>query len=268
MTATPPVSPRFAGVVPPNFTPRPRTIHTGEDPANPDEFPTRELNGTVDPNPDGTPKLAAPEHHVTPLDLARAADIVRERAILWDGKDADETPFTDTPAQYVVRDHRYRYSFPGVRLAYVSSETTVKPRWTEIEIYRTEGGLWITHRVAVTTVAHVDNCAVLRRYHKTFAQGVGQIASDEMAPADRTACPECIGTNRRLHDMLHEDPASIKFERDRHQVSISETPESAIQTLHTTKRGVKNLGSLAASAIQMASDRSPHMAAVFYGTPK
>ena len=66
--------------------------------------------------------------------------------------------------------------------------------------------------------------------------------------------------------MLHSDPASLRFERDRHSATISTTPEEAIRTLKTSRGEHRVLGSLAGSAVRIAADRDPMMCAVFYGT--
>lgn len=264
--AIPTVSPRFGAVVPPTFHPDgPRyTQPDRDDDVNPDEFEARKIDAQAPTNPDGTPMLAKPSHKVTPLDLATARNIVKERKNLWTGQDADQI-FTDKIERFDVRDSTRRYVFNGVRLAYVSSESPDpdKTRWTDIEIYRTEGGMYIVHRVGVTSLVHLENCEQLVRYHKRHTPGINGIASDELPPQDREPCPDC---KPDLWNLLKTEPAVLKFERDRHQVFICETPENAVQALHTVKNGVKKLGSLAGSALQMASDRDPLLAAIFYGS--
>lgn len=261
----PSVSPRFGNVIPPNFNPTAAQQPREEDTTNPDEFDTRTINTQAPTHPDGTPMLAEPNHKVTPLDLATARAIVRQRAAQWEGADADAEKFSNTPQRHTVRDSTRKYAFTGVRLAYVSSEAPEKTRWTDIELYRTDGGIYIIHKVGVTTLVHLENCEQLVRYHKRHTPGIDGIASDELPPEERDACPDC---QPDLDYMLHNEPAALKFERDRHQVSIRETPEGAVQALHTVKNGVKKLGLLAGSALQMASDREPMLAAIFYGLEK
>lgn len=271
----PDVSPRFAPVIPAALleTTVSRRQHAAPSSENPDTFTTRELTRTAVPNPDGTPRLTTSEHRVTPLTLAQARAIVKERAARWDGHDADGEPFDDTPRRYDVRDNSRRYRFTGVRLSLVSSETPEKPRWTDIAIYRTNGGMYVVHRIAATTVVHHDACEIVTRFHRRYAN-IGNIAADEFAPDKRTPCPECMPTTADATPMeqyrhhLHTDPPSLRFERDRHIVSIVETPEEAIQALHTVKRGEKHLGPLAASALTMAADRDPYLSAVWYGQPR
>lgn len=262
----PTVSPRFGAIVPAPFTPIRDRADALEQTFNPDDFETRELDVKAPTNPDGTPKLADSSHKVSPLDLARAQQVVQERRSLWDGQDADEEPFTTDPKPHVVRDSTRRYAFNGVRLAYVSSEKPFKTRWTEIEVYRTQGGIYIVHRIGVTTLAHLEDCEQLKRYHKRYTPGINAIASDEFPPEKREPCEDC---KPDLQFMLHNEPAALKFERDRHQVHICETPEGVIQALHTPNRdtGKRELGSLAGSAVSMAADRDPLLASVFYGKP-
>jgi hypothetical protein len=251
---TPATSPRFADIVP--------TEKLGIDPENPDHFAIRELDTTVATNPDGSPRLVGANHHITPLDLAVARDIVNTRRDRWEGHDADETPYSDTPKRQNIRDSSRRYVFDGIRLAQVSSDTDYKPRWTEIEIYRTNGGMFISHRIGSTAVAHIDGCRILTEFNRRYAT-INSIASDEIDILDRAPCPECL-TEDKYDEYRTNHPEELRFERDRHTVTINETPEDLIQTLYTTKKGVRKLGPLAASALQIAADRSPELAAVFY----
>lgn len=262
----PTVSPRFGAIIPPPFSPTRDRLESTEQAFNPDDFETRKLDVKAPTNSDGSPILAAAGHRITPLDMAKATEVVRSRTALWEGRDADQAPFTTTPKQHVVRDSTRRYAFTGTRLAYVSSEKPFKNRWTEIEVYRTQGGIYIVHRIGVTTLVHLEDCDQLKRYHKRYCPGINGIASDELAPEDRDPCPDC---NPDLAALLHSEPAILKFERDRHQVHICETPEDVIQALHTPNRdtGKKELGSLAGSAVSMSSDRDPLLASVFYGNP-
>lgn len=238
----------------------------GEDNKNPRDFPTRSLADLKPPQHAGNPALLDPKAPVTvtPLDLAHARDIVTARAHTWDGKDADGAPFDPTPVPTLVRDSIRKYSFTGTRLAYVSSETDDKPRWTEIEIYRTESGIFVAHRVAVTTVAHQAGCEILIRYNKKYSSGLDALGNDEFGPEARTPCDKC---HPDIHTIMNTDPNALYCERDRHQVTISDYPESLIQALHTKKNGETTLGSLAASALQLAADRDIYLASVFYGTP-
>jgi hypothetical protein len=255
-----PVSPRFGAALPPPLAP-PRTP---EPDYNPDEFETRTLDAVADTNPDGTPILTEPSHKVTPLDLQKAAQIVEARKRMWDGMDSDEQPYNPEPVWHTIRDSTRKYRFEGVRLAAVSSERGHKTRWTDIEIFRTTGGLFIVHRVGVTTLVHLDDCEQLRKYHKRYTPGIEGIASDEFGPADRQPCPTC---KPPFKELLHTEPALLRFERDRHTVSIEATAEGMIQALHTNKDGDRQLGSLAASALQFSADRNPEIASVFYAPP-
>lgn len=232
------------------------------------------VEGVLPPFMDGTPHDIDPDRilprevsafsssRVTPLDLAQAQRIVDSRHKQWDGQDADELPFSFTEQQYTVHDGMRRYVFKGLRLAYVSSERGHKPRWTDIVIYKTSGGRYLTDRVGVSAVAHVGNCPVLSQYGRKIAAGVDSIASTELAATERTPCNVC---RPDLHVLLHSDPASLLFERDRHVVVLADTPEKLIESLHQQREGRMILGSLAASALQLAADRDPVLASRFYG---
>lgn len=271
----PDVSPRFAAAVPTMLlesrVPRRQVAEVQDD--NPESFAVRELTRTAATNPDGTPRLASSDDKVTPLTLAQAREIVAERRSRWDGMDADGAPFEEIPRRYRVRDNSRYYAFTGVRLSLVSSENDAKPRWTDIAVYRTNGGMYVVHRVAVTTVVHHDACPIVERYHRRYAN-IASIAADEFGPDSRVPCSECMPTtadstaSEKYRQHMHTDPASLRFERDRHVVAVVDTPEDAIQALHTVKRGEKMLGPLAGSALTMAADRDPYLSSVWYGTPK
>ena len=216
-------------------------------------------------HPDGSPILAQPHHHVTPLDLSEAKVIVSRNRARWANSDADGAPFDETPVQHTIRDSSRKYVFDGVRLAHVSSEKPHKSRWTDISIYRTVGNLFITHRVGVSAVVHLAECTELDRPGSTTSSLSG-IAVDELPPEERDPCPRCLKTVEEYDAVLHSDPASLRFERDRHSATISTTPEEAIRTLKTSRGEHRVLGSLAGSAVRIAADRDPMMCAVFYGT--
>lgn len=215
-------------------------------------------------HPDGSPILAQPHHGVTPLDLDKARDLVARNSGKWTTSDADGVPFDDTPARRTIRDATRRYVFEGVRLAYVSSEKPHKSRWTDISIFRTVGNLFITHRVGVSSVVHLADCSTLDKPGSTTC-GIGNLAADELPPEERDACPNCLRTEGEYQAVLHSDPGSLRFERDRHSATISTTPEEAIRTLKTSRGEHRVLGSLGGSAVRMAADRDPMMCAVFYG---
>lgn len=260
-------SERHAPVLPSRFSDAlPVKLNPGEDNSNPDNYPERDLSVLQAPQIGGKPLLMNPKakRTVTPLDLAQAAELVHDRHKQWDGTDADRVPFDPTPTPLVVRDSNRKYTFTGTRLAYVSSESAGKAQWTEITIYRTNSGIYITHRVAVTTIAHVIGCPILTRYHKRYTTGVAALAEDEFGPEDRVPCPDC---KPDLTALATDDPLSLCYERDRHTVIISEYPESLIQSLHKVRHGKKSLGPLAASALQLAADRDTNLASVFYGQP-
>lgn len=224
----------------------------------------RVVTSAAPTHPDGSPILVQPHHRVTPLDLDRARALVERNRARWETSDADRVPFDDTPSRQSIRDATRRYVFEGVRLAYVSSEKPHKSRWTDISIYRTIGNLFITHRVGVSGVVHLADCVELDKPGSTTC-GIGNLAPDELPPEERDPCPRCLGSEEEYQAVLHSDPASLRFERDRHSATISTTPEEAIRTLKTSRGEHRVLGSLAGSAVRMAADRDPMMCAVFYG---
>lgn len=214
-------------------------------------------------NSDGSPILVQPHHRVSPLDLSKAQNIVSRNREKWANSDADRVPFDDTVKRCEVRDSSRRFIFDGVRLSYVSSEKPHKTRWTDISIYRTDGNLFVTHRVGVSSIVHRLDCEELAKPGSTTC-GLSGIADDELPTEERDPCPRCL-PGEAYQDLLHSEPSALRFERDRHSVTVSTTPEDAIRTLKTTRGSHRVLGSLSGSAVRMAADRDPMMCAVFYG---
>lgn len=152
--------------------------------------------------------------------------------------------------EFRVRDGGRMVVFNGVKLSFATSERMDSTRWTEIEIYVTEGGNFICHRVGVTAIIHDIGCI---QTHGKRLPSIWDIKQDELKLEERVPCPVCQPDVQKL---LKTSPASLVVETDRHWVSISETAQAMIKSLYTTRDGSKSLSSIASTAIMDAAEHN------------
>lgn len=159
---------------------------------------------------------------------------------------------------YRLRDGGRLVTFDGLLLASVTSERPDVSRWTEIEIYETRSGMLVVHRVGVSAIVHLQNCPQIGEKQ---LPGIADLKPDEFAIDSRDPCAVC---RPDIQYLLTEDPASLRFERDRHWVGISDTAPSMIESLHSSRNGARALSSLATSAIETAAQANAEVHAAYY----
>ena len=147
-----------------------------------------------------------------------------------------------------VRDGARVVAFTGVRLGFISSERQDSLRWTELSIYRTEGNLFIAHRVGVSCVAHQSSCVVIEGKN---LPSVVDMKSDEFALEDRRPCPVC---RPKILEEVAIDPASIRGETDRHWAGVCDNAVSLLNALHTMRNGARSLSGLASAVLNQAAE--------------
>ena len=59
-----------------------------------------------------------------------------------------------------VRDGLRVITFDGDRLGHVTSWRSSAPRWTEMSLYRTEGGSFVLEKVGRSVMCHVPTCKI------------------------------------------------------------------------------------------------------------
>ena len=91
--------------------------------------------------------------------------------------------------QYTVKDHDRAFSFRGVLLGHASSESPFKKRWTEMSIYRTDGGTYIISGVGQTCVKKGD----------PIPDEDGIADEDETPRAWAHVCESAAGAIQRLY---------------------------------------------------------------------
>lgn len=109
---------------------------------------------------------------------------------------------------FKVHDGDQVLMFRGERLSHATTNDGKRLRWTEVEIYRTEGGKYVTTRVGKSLV-----------YHDVLGCGYGKPI--DTVPASARPCPVC----------RPDDDADLTLEQDRCMAQVSSTPEGVIEFL-------------------------------------
>ncbi|QBZ72784.1 hypothetical protein SEA_GODONK_196 [Gordonia phage GodonK] len=156
--------------------------------------------------------------------------------------------------QWTFNDGSRTVKFNGVRLSSVSSEREGRPRWTEIEAYRTDGGYYVLHRIGVSAIVHSINCDQIAGKQ---LPGAPDVKPEEIRVEDRQPCPFCRPDVRQS---LAEDPASLRIEVDRHWIAVCATAAEAVESLHTRRNDTKMLSFLAQTLIRNAGEHDAEMA--------
>jgi len=95
-----------------------------------------------------------------------------------------------TMRDYTLSDEFGRQTkFRGERLVRESTEGEVhRPRWQEVEVYRTEAGNWVVFRATNYRIRHShDRCSRADGYALTPAR-----------PSDTYPCRECLGSGNAV----------------------------------------------------------------------
>lgn len=142
-----------------------------------------------------------------------------------------------------VPDKYDMVEFTGELLADVSTETPSAVRWTEIEIYRTEAGNYVIHRVGRSVLYHV--------HQGVCNTGVGVKArdlDDDAQPCRRCRPPE-------WEDL--PDEMLVDQELDKHQVDVCSAHE--VQQRLTLRRpdGSTFMSNPAQRAFTIAAEADP-----------
>lgn len=154
-----------------------------------------------------------------------------------------------------VRDGARVVAFNGVLLGYISSERVDSTRWTTLSIYRTDGGLFIAHRVGVSCVAHRVDCDVIKGKN---LPSVLHMKPDELPIEEREPCSIC---RPNIVAEAAADPLSVRGETDRHWAGVCDNAVSLLNALHTMRNGARSLSGLASAALNQAAEHDGQIAA-------
>lgn len=150
----------------------------------------------------------------------------------------------DAPIE--VRNGGRKLSFTGRLLSRVSSERPTAARWTVMELFRTQNGLYVVHRVGVSRVFHTSDCTLAQSNRLPYGHEMPGGTPSAEAVANYTPCRDCRP--------LSSDPSeTLRFEKERHWAGVAQTAEAAVDMLHRNDNGQRSLPWIAANLLNEAS---------------
>lgn len=140
-----------------------------------------------------------------------------------------------------VRDGSRRITFEGDMIAFVSSASNSKPRWSEYKLHKTVGGTYVLEKIGRSIVVHTPTCPeIIDSLNRFQAEHPGKDPTDGW-----WFCESC--TSGRV------DITALLVEHDRHWVTISDDAEHIIDALYRRKEGARHLPRLSLELLDQAA---------------
>lgn len=153
-----------------------------------------------------------------------------------------------------VRDQDRVLEFVGEKIGHASSEGPHSLRWTEIEIYKTEAGNYVVHRIGVSLVYHS-----LNGRGKNCRSGRTVEAADVARDIDAEPCPDC------QPDL--DAVSRVRQETDRHSAEAVSGAQDLVRALSLTRdNGMTYLSAVAREALLKAAEKDPDLSALTTAT--
>ena len=132
-----------------------------------------------------------------------------------------------TTQEYALPDPDGEVTFRGTLLGSATTEDRMGDhplRWTEVHVYRTEGGTYVVHKVGRSTVFHSrgDECG-----KKAVETDPLEVPDDRFF--DLNPCPRCVPPTYPSPDEFR----TVWVEVDRHSVSTAESASGAVECAKT-----------------------------------
>jgi hypothetical protein len=121
--------------------------------------------------------------------------------------------------EFVVQDGFRRITFTGVLLSRASSKTHDRWRWTELALYRTDGGSYILEKIGASRVLHVRDCPQVIEDLPRFQE----VYPGEDPDDDKFLYDDCVPD-------VYDFP-SLLVEKDRQWAQITDSPTAVIKSL-------------------------------------
>lgn len=154
-----------------------------------------------------------------------------------------------------VRDQDRVLEFVGERIGFASSESPTSLRWTEIEIYRTEAGNYVVHRIGVSLVFHV----LTGGSGRNCKSGRVTDGADIMRDRDAEPCPDCRPVLMEVE--------RYRQETDRHSAEAVAEPQELMKALSLTREnGAPYLSAVASAALREAAEHDQRLASLVKAT--
>lgn len=165
--------------------------------------------------------------------------------------------------QHELSNYDRLVRFRGERIAHATSRTgqdSSRIRWTEVDIYRTQGGSYLVHKVGKSRVFHGGSspCSKTGGKRTTARQVHYNLSGEEVM--DLTPCPVC-----KPGELLSLPPhTAIYVEQDRATVHTSSTAAGAVESARSVDSdGVVYIPRVAERALREASQSDPALREAF-----
>jgi hypothetical protein len=171
-------------------------------------------------------------------------------------------------ARFNLRDGGKPITFMGWFLGEASSQQPDSTRWTDLALYRTEGGAYILEKVGRSDVFHGEDCDREGRNGKPMSKGKRFTNLEEaLSEEDRE---EYFSMNDRdLADFFvpcdecspSYDDQPVWVERDIFSAPVYDSPEKVINALFQSKGGNRYLSRIARELLEQAVAKDKQLAA-------
>lgn len=162
----------------------------------------------------------------------------------------EETALTSTQHELANYDRVLR--FKGERIGHATSrrgQDRDQIRWTEVDIYRTEGGHYVVHKLGKSRVYHAGIMACSGTGAKQTTSK--QLRLNPEATADLAPCPVCKPDDWGFYQVVH-------VEQDRGVTATSASARGAVESCHSQDQDqVTYLTRVASRALEQAAEADP-----------
>lgn len=145
---------------------------------------------------------------------------------------------------YQVRDGSRLITFDGDRLGFVSSERPDVPRWTEMNVYLTEGDSYVLEKVGRSLVCHMPECNEIgdlprfQEQHPGDDPDNGYVFHEECVPEEY-------------------DFTRLLIEENRYWATITKRPEEILEALERRRDGIRTLPRIGMELLEQVTERHP-----------
>lgn len=158
------------------------------------------------------------------------------------------TTETKIGTPYQVRDRTRLLTFTGTMLGTVSSrQDSSQMRWTEMSLYRTDGGSYILEKVGRSVVTHIPGCIAIIGTIPRF-----QDAHPGDDPDEGYVYHDCVPDEYDFTQLLVEE--------DRFWAVIAQEPDKIVDALYRKQDDMRFLPRVAMKLLEQASIEDPALA--------
>lgn len=153
--------------------------------------------------------------------------------------------------EFIIRDRLREIVFRGVKLGSSSTEKDDSLRWTEIHIYRTDGGNYVIERLGRSLIYHVRG-ASCDSSHGMKVRGTSLSEESEPCPSCKPLAPEDDGFDDDSVFSHETTMSSVEW------VDRAEDVHDAL-SIYDKRRKVTRISYVASQALQSAAANDPNL---------